>query len=122
MIVGADYDSLLAKLIVWDENRPAAIRRLRRALGEFQIGGVPTDIEFLIQIIESQPFLNGNVTTTYLEHFQPEVRRPQPELLREVALAAALYAHRAQRQDGKQPSFSGYWQMMAWREQMRAGQ
>ncbi len=120
MVVGAEYDSLLAKLIVWDADRPAAIRRLQRALSEFQIGGVPTDIEFLLQIVESQPFLNGNVTTTYLETFQPQTRRPKPELLREIALAAALYVHRAQRQDGKQPAVSSYWQMTAWREQMRA--
>lgn len=120
MTVGAEYDSLLAKLIVWAEDRPAAIRRLRRALCEFQIGGVPTDIEFLTQIIDSQLFLNGKVTTTYLEHFQPESRRPRPELLREIALAAALYAHRAQRQNGREPVPSSYWQMTAWREQLRA--
>ncbi len=121
LVVSADYDSLLAKLIVWAEDRPAAIARLRRALGEFQIGGVPTDIEFLTQIIASQPFISGNVHTTYLENFQPQPARPHPDLLREIALAAALYAHKDSGGDGHAAAPASYWQMIAWREQLRAG-
>ena len=69
--VTSDYDSLIAKVIVWAEERQTTIQRLRRALGEFQIGGVPTDIDFLIQIIDSESFIQGSANTTYLETFQP---------------------------------------------------
>ena len=75
MQVTSDYDSLIAKVIVWADERQTAIQRLRRALGEFQIGGVPTDIDFLIQIIDSESFIQGSADTTYLETFQPPVRR-----------------------------------------------
>jgi hypothetical protein len=56
MPITVNYDSLIAKVIAWGEDRQSAIRRLQRALGEFQIGGVPTDIEFLSQILESESF------------------------------------------------------------------
>ncbi len=117
--VGAEYDSLLAKVIGWGENRPIAIARLRRALEEYQIGGVPTDLEFLQQIIGSSNFLSGEVTTTYLETFQPEETAPEPELEREIALAAALYVHQLRQKNGQTVSNTpGRWQMAAWQEQM----
>ena len=59
-------------MIVWGENRAVAIQRLRRALHEYQIGGLSTDIDFILQIIESPKFMSGDVTTTYLETFQPK--------------------------------------------------
>jgi len=119
MVVGADYDSLLAKVIAWGENRPAAIQRLRRALNEFQIGGIATDIDFLLQIIESPQFMEGNVTTTYLESFQPAPQEPQEELERELAWVAALFTHQ-QRDNNpeKENPQASRWQMAAWKEQM----
>jgi acetyl-CoA carboxylase biotin carboxylase subunit len=121
MPVTADYDSLIAKVIAWGEDRQTAIRRLRRALGEFQIGGVDTDLSFLSQIIESDSFIAGNADTTYLDHFQP-VRIDNDEMLeREVALATALVAYQAQRQNHNEHiDKSSLWRMAAWREQMGA--
>jgi acetyl-CoA carboxylase biotin carboxylase subunit len=121
MEVGAEYDSLLAKVIAWGENRPAAIRRLRCALDEFQIGGLATDLEFLKQIINSPRFVAGNVTTTYLEEFNPPQATQEPELERAVALAAALYAHqRREQQNSVQNGHLNPWQQAAWSEQMRS--
>ncbi|MFP4343826.1 MAG: acetyl/propionyl/methylcrotonyl-CoA carboxylase subunit alpha [Anaerolineales bacterium] len=119
MQVTANYDSLLAKVIAWGENRGVAILRLRRALREFQIGGVPTDLEFLFQIVDSPPFIAGNVDTTYLETFQP----PQEEsdrLERDAVLAAALLAHRGRRARPVAETVvdRGGWRMTAWREEM----
>ncbi|MBA3337651.1 MAG: acetyl-CoA carboxylase biotin carboxylase subunit, partial [Chloroflexia bacterium] len=45
------YDSLIAKVIVWDRDRPRAIARMRRALGEFQISGLPTTIPFHLAVL-----------------------------------------------------------------------
>lgn len=120
MEVGAEYDSLLAKVIAWGENRPSAISRLRCALNEFQIGGLATDLEFLKQIIDSPRFVAGKVTTTYLEEFNPPPAAQEPELERAVALAAALYTHR--RQEKQNPAQNGCpdpWRQAAWNEQMR---
>jgi acetyl-CoA carboxylase biotin carboxylase subunit len=119
MQVTADYDSLLAKIIAWGENRPAAIRRIRRALDEFQIGGLATDLEFLKQIINSSRFRAGNITTTYLEEFQPPDAQPESELERAVALAAALYAQEHQERKLLLGSNTlDLWQRTAWQEQM----
>ena len=61
------YDSLLAKLVVWDENRPAAIARALRALGELTVGGIPTTRELAIQILRSEEFASGRYSTSFLE-------------------------------------------------------
>ena len=60
------YDSLLAKLIVWDADRPAAIARGLRALGELVLDGVPSTREFARQILRSEPFVSGNYSTLTL--------------------------------------------------------
>ena len=119
--VGADYDSLLAKIIAWGENRPTAIRCMRRALDEFQIGGLATDLEFLKQIINSPRFRAGNITTTYLEEFSPQEAQPESELERAVALAAALYVNEQHaRKPTPEPNHLDLWQRTAWQEQMQA--
>jgi acetyl-CoA carboxylase biotin carboxylase subunit len=119
MHVGTEYDSLLSKLIVWGENRAVAIQRLRRALHEYQIGGISTDIDFILQIIESPKFLSGDVTTTFLETFQPAAQTTEPDLERDLAWAAAMFAHQ-QRSSNTAPETTqgSAWQMMAWKEQM----
>jgi len=61
------YDSLLAKLVVWDENRSAAIARSLRALGELTVGGIPTTRELAIQILRSEEFASGRYSTSFLE-------------------------------------------------------
>jgi acetyl-CoA carboxylase biotin carboxylase subunit len=60
------YDSLLGKLIVWDETRPEAIERALRALGELQLEGVPTTRELAIDVLRSEGFSTGRYSTEYL--------------------------------------------------------
>jgi len=60
------YDSLLAKLIVWDADRPGAIARARRALGELEITGVPTTRELALQILQTEAFVSGEYSTSFL--------------------------------------------------------
>jgi acetyl-CoA carboxylase biotin carboxylase subunit len=121
MPVTADYDSLLAKVIAWCENRPEAIRRMRRALNEFTIAGLPTDLTFLKQVIESPKFVAGEVTTTYLEQFTPQQQPDEPMLERDAAVAAALFAHRLRQQPAETRHStiqSNLWRQTAWGEQM----
>ncbi len=120
MKVTSDYDSLIAKVIVWAEERQTTIRRLRRALKEFQIGGIPTDIDFLIQIIDSESFIQGSANTTYLDTFLPSVEGEET-LDMEMALAAALLEHKNHNQMKPSGSTetSSFWQYQAWKEQMR---
>ncbi|HMD88555.1 MAG TPA: acetyl-CoA carboxylase biotin carboxylase subunit [Anaerolineaceae bacterium] len=124
MPVTPEYDSLLAKVIAWCDDRPAAIRRMRRALREFNIAGVATDLTFLQQVIDSPKFVAGEVTTTYLETFTPEEEANQSILERDAAVAAVLYAHRqhelSEQTASSQPSISlaSLWRQAAWSEQM----
>lgn len=118
MAVSAAYDSLLAKVIAWGENRTSAIQRLRRALAEFQIGGIKTDLEFLLKVIESPPFLAGEVTTTYLDDFQPPITVRDESLEEKLALAAAMYVHQQHTSHADEKRPVSLWQYAAWREQI----
>jgi acetyl-CoA carboxylase biotin carboxylase subunit len=60
------YDSLIGKLLVWAEDRPAALARARRALSEFELEGVPTTRELAVDILESDDFETGRYTTAFL--------------------------------------------------------
>ena len=60
------YDSLLAKLIVWDADRPTAIARALRALAEFEVEGVPTTIAAARDILRSDEFGSGQYSTSFL--------------------------------------------------------
>ena len=61
------YDSLLAKLVVWDDDRAAAISRSLCALGELSVTGIPTTRELAIQILRSEQFASGRYSTSFLE-------------------------------------------------------
>ena len=63
------YDSLIGKLIVWAPDRPSAIQRMRRALRECAITGLPTTISFHQKIMESPQFIQGEVYTNFVEQF-----------------------------------------------------
>jgi acetyl-CoA carboxylase biotin carboxylase subunit len=60
------YDSLIAKVIVGAEDRPAAIARARRALSEFELEGVPTTRALAMDILETESFASGTYTTSFL--------------------------------------------------------
>jgi acetyl-CoA/propionyl-CoA carboxylase biotin carboxyl carrier protein len=64
-----DYDSMVAKLIVRDQTRPLAIARLKRAIDEFAIGGVPTTLAFLRSLADDPPVVAGTHGTQTLEAF-----------------------------------------------------
>jgi acetyl-CoA carboxylase biotin carboxylase subunit len=65
-VVPPHYDSLLGKVIVWDESRPAAISRALRALSEFELAGVPTTIPTAIEVLSSRGFRSGDYSTGFL--------------------------------------------------------
>jgi urea carboxylase len=68
------YDPLLAKLIVHDQNRDAAIAKLQTALDESEIAGIETNLDYLRQVIVSPSFVQGTVSTKYLNTFEYKPR------------------------------------------------
>ena len=67
------YDSMIGKLIVWGKDRDEAIIRMRRALKEFIIEGVPTTIPFHLLVLDHEIFLNGAAYTNFVRKHIEEV-------------------------------------------------
>jgi len=67
MEVGLSYDPMLAKIIVWGATRDEAIRRMRRALEELNVGGVRTGAPAALRVLDCEPFLSGDYDTSLLE-------------------------------------------------------
>ncbi len=64
------YDSMIAKLIVWAEDRPRAIERMKRALWEFQIGGVRHNIPFHQVVMDHPNWRSGDYNTSFIPRYQ----------------------------------------------------
>lgn len=119
MWISTDYDSLIAKLIVWGEDRATAIRRMIGALDDFNIAGLTTDLGYLRDIVRSEEYLSGQVDTMYLESFHSIEPVDAEKLAREAALAAAFYIHkRIKRKVTQVTADVNHWRTAAWREQM----
>jgi acetyl-CoA carboxylase biotin carboxylase subunit len=89
------YDSLISKLVVWGESRGEAILRMRRALEEYKIIGVRTNIPFHQRLMDSHRFMGGQYDTRFVEErfslsAAGEEGDEQPEV---AALIATLVAH-----------------------------
>ena len=66
-VISPYYDSMIAKLVVWDVDRASAIARAERALRETSIEGIPTTREVALEVLASEPFRSGDYTTSTLE-------------------------------------------------------
>lgn len=69
-MIPPNYDSLIAKMIVWGTDRPHAINRARRAFEEFTVEGIKTTIPFHKKVLENEHFIEGKFDTSFIEkHF-----------------------------------------------------
>jgi acetyl-CoA carboxylase biotin carboxylase subunit len=75
-VVPPYYDSLVAKLVAWDEDRPAAIERTIRALEELELTGIPTTRDLALAVLRSDGFRSGDYSTGYLAQMQSEALVP----------------------------------------------
>lgn len=102
--VPMEYDPLLAKLAVWAERREQTTDRMIRALGEYDVGGIRTNLGFFRQILEDVEFRAGHLHTGFIEEFF--LRHRPPHAPRELAAVAALAAalHAQSRANGGEPA------------------
>ena len=87
------YDPMIAKLIVWDEDRPSALARMRDALAQCRIEGPKSNIEFLERLVRHPAIVDGNIDTGYLDRHLDEfmpAQEAEPELLWAAATAKLL--------------------------------
>lgn len=68
-VIPPNYDSLLAKLIVWGKDREHAIARARRALDELTIVGIKTTTDFHLKVLQDERFLSGKFDTSFIDKF-----------------------------------------------------
>ncbi|MCX7892131.1 MAG: acetyl/propionyl/methylcrotonyl-CoA carboxylase subunit alpha [Burkholderiales bacterium] len=89
--IGPWYDPMIAKLIVWDEDRPRALARMKNALAGFQVTGLATNIEFLQRLVACAPFAAADLDTGLIERARAELF-PEPPPPSDAVLALATLA------------------------------
>ncbi len=87
--VPIEYDPLLAKLTTWAQDRKTAIARMRRALSEYQVLGITTNLPLFDALMKDEQFVAGQLHTGFLNEFQQRLSRPPLELDEITALILA---------------------------------
>jgi acetyl-CoA carboxylase biotin carboxylase subunit len=118
------YDPMISKLIAWAEDRPLAMARMRRALGEYEVAGIKTTLPFFTWLFAQPEFIDGRFHTTYLD----EVLRTRngvrfaetPPDVEEIAvIAAAIQSAFAPSALRKEKPADGLWRERARAEGLR---
>ncbi|MCH8502051.1 MAG: acetyl/propionyl/methylcrotonyl-CoA carboxylase subunit alpha [Aliidiomarina sp.] len=91
------YDPMIAKLIVWDEDRDSALRRLANALRDTRIAGVTTNTDYLHRIATHPAFVKAELTTRFIEQYGDDLQQTDFNLSTEQALLV-LAAYRIHQQ------------------------
>lgn len=97
------YDPMIAKLIVWDHNRDHAIHRMQRALQQFNLYGVKTNIGFLSSLVGHPAFQNGDLSTHFIEDHQQTLAFDNPQLTETDFVLAAVYLSLLQNKRNSDP-------------------
>ncbi|KAI9348742.1 carbamoyl-phosphate synthase L chain, ATP binding domain-containing protein [Zopfochytrium polystomum] len=88
--VSVHYDPMISKLVVKGTDRTAALRVLRKALGEFEVVGLNTNIDFLKRLASHKSFISGDVDTGFIKRFEADLFPPVPVAPPVVLAQAAL--------------------------------
>jgi acetyl-CoA carboxylase biotin carboxylase subunit len=119
--VPIEYDPLLAKLTVWADSREAAIDRMRRALAEFHVSGITTNLGLFARLLEDERFRAGNLHTGLLDEFMRTFaeRSGDSDSDSEAVLAAVLTAASTGQKKIHAPAENG--STSRWRSEARQG-
>jgi len=91
-VIGTDFDPILSKVIAWAPNRIDAANKLARGLERAHIGGVVTNLQFLISCLRNENFINGNTTTDFIEREALETQKNlSVNELHQTSIAVALW-------------------------------
>jgi len=88
--VSVHYDPMIAKLIVWGQNRASALRRLRSALMDYRIAGVGTNLEFLSTLCALPALANAELDTGFIDKRMDQLFAPESSLPNDVVALAVL--------------------------------
>ena len=106
--ISAFYDPMIAKLIVWDTDRSRALLRLQKALREYRLTGLTTNVDFLHRLASHPEFVNTNLTTEFIQQHQNDLAPDSSVNYQQIATEAALFdIIQRQQQRGSSPWQSG---------------
>src|SRR6476620_8194749 len=126
--VPLDYDPMLSKLIAYAPDRPTAIARMRRALDEYFVGGIKTNLSLFRRILGHPDFVHARIDTGFLDRLLATASSPadgSKDLSEIAAISAVLFAAMAQpkngqngasRASGEKPSDASMWKRTGRRE------
>ena len=89
--ISPHYDPMIAKLIVWDRDRPRALARMRAALAQYRVVGVSNNVEFLQRLVTAPAFANADLDTALIER-ENAVLFPAAQLVPQAVWALAALA------------------------------
>ncbi|GAB4816461.1 hypothetical protein N2152v2_003507 [Parachlorella kessleri] len=113
--VGVNYDPMIAKVITHGPDRASALRAMHDALGELQVAGLPTNLEFMRRITQNDEFQQGAVDTGFIKKHDQELLSAAPVEPHVLALAAAAFAQIAAQQAQQAAGYSpppGAWGLL----------
>ncbi|AOE50010.1 acetyl/propionyl/methylcrotonyl-CoA carboxylase subunit alpha [Kangiella sediminilitoris] len=119
--VSVHYDPMIAKLIVWDHDRNAALARLRGALAQYQVVGLTTNVEFLSALASNQAFEDCDLDTNFIERFKDELILEDAPADEDALVAATVYQLVQRQQTAKESAlksadpYSPWNQVSGWR-------
>ena len=114
------YDPMIAKLVVWGEDRASALRRLSRSLASYQVVGVTTNVAFLQRVVAHPAFANARLDTGLIARHQAELlaapAAPSPQVLAVAAIGEFLRLEdeAAKRAQASQDRFSPWHALDPW--------
>ncbi len=119
--VPIEYDPLLAKLSVWAESREACIERMRRAVSEYRVLGITTNLGLFEELFAGPGFLSGELHTAFLDLFmqQPRIAVPDSGRVTAAILAAAYAESERARPVQETEGGSSMWRASGRRELLR---
>jgi len=92
------YDPMISKLAVYGKTRAEAIDRLRRALREYEVGGIKTTLPFFREVVEDEEFIHGNLDTGFIKGFNERKKAKQEnDTARDLAIVATALAQSGKR-------------------------
>ncbi|HEV2348743.1 MAG TPA: acetyl-CoA carboxylase biotin carboxylase subunit [Terriglobia bacterium] len=114
--VPLEYDPLLSKLAVWGNDRPEAMARMRRALSEYEVSGIQTNIPFFCRLLDHPEFVAARIDTGFIDRALEggllSANAPEDPKAEEAALlAAALHALRKNNLPGARAPQTSGWKM-----------
>jgi acetyl-CoA carboxylase biotin carboxylase subunit len=103
--VPIEYDPLISKLVTWGTSRPESIERMKRALREYHVAGIKTNLPFFLEILNHSDFEQGKLDTGFIDRWLADRGgKPKPSLAeRDLAVIAAALHYSRHLQPGLQP-------------------